>query len=283
MNTGAGGHRVRPADMGATVTVGVGEIVYQIGGTPCSGIGQRWSNEELFAALKGRVAAVAFDDKGKANIEEILSALAETDFSRDGLRRVLEDPREIENWRVGEAIAETYLTDHRSCSFPWPDGRDERKSGSSLPGADLVGFAIDGEGDCLAFGEVKTSSERSYPPGAMYGRTGLKRQLEDLRDDEGIRDSLLKYLGHRAGSAQWRARFERAGSRYLRNKSDIQLYGFLVRDVEPHQDDLRARVTSLGAGCPEGTRIELLALYLPQESLDGIGETIISMRVGKSE
>ena len=265
------------------MTVGVGEIVYQIGRTPCSGIGQRWSNKELFAALKGRVAAVVFDDKGKANIEEILAAVAETDFSRDGLRRVLEDPRDIDDWRVGEAIAETYLTDHRSCSFPWPDGRDERKSGSSLPGADLVGFGIDGEGDCFAFGEVKTSSERSHPPGAMYGRTGLKRQLEDLRDDEAIRDGLLKYLGHRAGSAPWRARFERAGSRYLRNKSDIQLFGFLVRDVEPHQDDLRVRVGSLGSGCPEGMRIELLALYLPQESLDGIGETIVSMRVRESE
>ena len=283
MNTGVGGHRGRRADVGATVTVGAGKIVYRIGGAPCSGNGQRWSDEELSAALKGRVAAVVFDDKGKANIEEILGALAETDFSRDGLRRVLEDPREIENWRVGEAIAETYLTDHRSCSFPWPDGRDERKSGSSLPGADLVGFGIDSEGDCLAFGEVKTSSERSYPPGAMYGRTGLKRQLEDLRDDEAIRDGLLKYLGHRAGAAPWRARFERAGSRYLRNKSDIQLYGFLVRDVEPHQDDLRARVGSLGAGCPEGTRIELLALYLPPDSLDGIGEAAISMRVGESE
>ena len=265
------------------MTVGAGASVYRIGGTPCSGVGQQWSDKELFVALKGRVAAVVFDDKGKANIEEILAALAQTDFSRDGLSRVLEDPREIENWRVGEAIAETYLTDHRSCSFPWPDGRDERKSGSSLPGADLVGFGVDGEGDCLAFGEVKTSSERSYPPGAMYGRTGLKRQLEDLRDDEAIRDGLLKYLGHRAGSAQWRARFERAGSRYLRNKSDIQLYGFLVRDVEPHQDDLRARVSSLGFGCPDGTRIELLALYLPQESLDRIGEAIVSMRVGESE
>ena len=181
---------------------------------------------------------------------------------------------------MGEAIAETYLTDHRSCSFPWPDGRDERKSGSSLPGADLVGFGIDDDGDCLAFGEVKTSSEQSYPPGAMYGRTGLKQQLEDLRDEEAIRDDLVRYLGHRAGSAPWRARFERAASRYLQNTSDIQLYGCLVRDVEPHQDDLRVRVGRLAGACPEGTRIELLALYLPQESLDGIGEEMVSRRAG---
>ena len=204
-----------------------------MGGPPCSGVGLRWSDDELNTAMDGQVAAVLLDDEGKAIIEDILAGLAETDFAQDGLRRVLEDPDEIEDWRVGEAIAETYLTDHRSCSFPWPDGRDERKRGSSLPGADLVGFGIDDDdGDCFAFGEVKTSSERSYPPGAMYGRTGLKRQLENLRDGEAIRDDLLTYLGHRAGSAPWRGQFERAGSRYLRNTSDVQLYGVLVRDVQ---------------------------------------------------
>ncbi len=265
------------------MTVGAGEVLYRLGEAPCSGLGLRWSDNELSAAMDDQVAAVLFDDEGKANIEDILASLAETDFAQEGLRRVLEDPDRIEDWRVGEAIAETYLTDHRSCSFPWPDGRDERKSGSSLPGADLVGFGIDDDGDCLAFGEVKTSSERSYPPGAMYGRTGLKQQLEDLRDEEAIRDDLVKYLGHRAGSAPWRARFERAASRYLRNTSDIQLYGCLVRDVEPHQDDLRVRVGSLAGACPEGTRIELLALYLPQESLDGIGEEMVSRRAGAEQ
>ena len=240
----------------------------------------RWSGDELNAAMNGRVATVLFDDEGRANIEEILAGLAETNFAQDGLRCVLADPDEVEDWRVGEAIAETYLTDHRYCYFPWSDGRDERKRGSSLPGADLVGFGVDDNGDCLAFGEVKTSSERSYPPRAMYGSTGLKRQLEDLRDSENIRDDLVKYLGHRAGSASWRARFERAGSRYLQNTSDVQLFGFLVRDVESHRDDLRVRVGDLAAGCPEGTRVELIALYLPQESLEGIGEKMVSRRAG---
>ena len=81
-------------------------------------------------------------------------------------------------------------------------------------------------------------------------------------------------------TATWRARFERAAKRYLRNTSDIQLYGCLVRDVEPHQDDLRVRVGRLAVGCPQGTRIELLALYLPQTSLDGIGEEMVSRRAG---
>lgn len=265
------------------MTVSAGEVAYDLGAPPCSGVGLRWSNEELDYALNDQVAAVLFDDEGRTNIEVILAGLAETEFAQDGLRRVLEEPDQVEDWRVGEAIAETYLTDYRSCSFPWPDGRDERKRGSSLPGADLVGFGIDDAGDCFAFGEVKTSSERSYPPGAMYGRTGLKRQLEDLRDDERIRDDLVKYLGHRAGPAPWRARFQRAAVRYLENTSDVQLYGYLVRDVEPNPNDLRSRVSNLGADCPAGTRIELLALYLPQGGLNNIGEEMISRRSGAEQ
>ena len=262
------------------MTVSAGAATYSVGKVPCTGAGLRWSSDELNAAIDAPVAAALFDDEGKANIDEILAGLAETNFAQEGLRRVLENPDEVEDWRVGEAIAETYLTDHRSCYFPWPDERDERKSGSSLPGADLVGFGTDGDGDCLAFGEVKTSSDRNYPPRAMYGRTGLKQQLEDLRDSTSIRDGLLKYLAHRAMEAPWRAQFENAGRRYLQNKSDVQLYGFLVRDVEPHQDDLRVRVGALAGNCPVGTRIELIALYLPQGSIGGIGATMVSRRTG---
>ena len=108
----------------------------------------------------------------------------------------------------------------------------------------------------------------------------MKRQLEDLRDRESTRDDLVKYLGHRAMGAGWRARFARAGSRYLQNTSDVQLFGFLIRDVEPHQDDLRVRVGSLAEGRPPGTRVELLALYLPHESLEGIGKEMVSRRAG---
>ena len=262
------------------MSVAEGETVYSHGSPPCSGVGLAWSDEELDAALSGSVAEVLFDDEGKADIEEILSSLADTDFEQEGVKRILQDPEDIEDWRVGEAIAETYLTDHRACYFPWPDGRDERKSGSSLPGADLVGFGTDSDGDCFAFGEVKTSSEAQYPPGSMYGRTGLKQQLEDLRDSETIRDGLFIYLGHRAGTAPWKPRFEAASKRYLKNSSDVQHYGVLVRDVPPHADDLRVRVHDLAENCPEGTSIELLALYLPEDRIDGIGKNAIAKRKG---
>ena len=262
------------------MTVAPGEAVYSAGDPPCTGLGLQWSGEELDAALGGPVAAVLFDDEGKADIEEILRGIVETAFEQDGLRRVLADPGRIEDWRVGEAIAETWLTDHRDCRFPWPDGRDERKRGSSLPGADLVGLHADAQGDCLAFGEVKTSSEAKYPPRAMYGRGGLKKQLEDLRDSTSIRDDLFKYLGHRARGADWMESFQRAGKRYLANKSDVRLFGFLVRAVSPHKDDVRVQVDSLGQGCPDGTRIELFALYVPVGRLEGIGDAAVAARAG---
>ena len=260
------------------MSVAVGKTVYNLGVSPCSGVGLAWSDRELDAAMSGPVAAVLFDDEGKANIETILASLADTEFAQEGLKRVLADTRGIEDWRVGEAIAETYLTDHRACYFPWPDGRDERKSGSSLPGADLVGFGTDEDGDCLAFGEVKTSSDDKYPPSSMYGRTGLKQQMEDLRDCEAVRDGLLIYLSYRVQAATWRPRFEAAGRRYLQNKSDVQLYGVLIRDVCPNADDLRVRVRELSMDSPHETRIELLAIYLPERRINGIGISAVAER-----
>lgn len=260
--------------------IAAGETVFEIGNIPCSGAGLRWSGDELDAAIDDPVASALFDDEGERNLEEILSGLAETNFAQEELRRALEGSDEVEDWRVGEAIANAYLTEHRSCFFPWPDRRDERKRRSSLPGADLVGFGTDASGDCFVFGEVKTSSERKYPPKAVYGPTGLKQQLEDLRDRQSIRCQLFLYLAHRAVGAPWRMRFRNAAGRYLRDNSDVQLFGFLVRDVEPNEDDLKMCVGVLATHCPKGTRIELLALYLPWDSINGVGKRIVARRTG---
>ncbi len=243
--------------------IAAGAKCYNLGSSPSKGTGRSWNAEELDEAIEDQVAALVFDDQGKADILELLAGVAETSFEQEQLAQALADPDDIEDWRVGEAIAEAYLSEHRNCLFPWPDGRDERKSGSSLPGADLVGVQQDEHGDRFVFGEVKTSGEAKYPPGAVYGRTGLKQQLEDLRDKEGIRNDLFKYLGFRAKNSTWLDRFKAASKRYLNNTSDVQLFGVLVRDVEPNVDDVRVRVEKLGNGCPAGTQIELLALYLP--------------------
>lgn len=260
------------------IAVGVG--CYSHGVSPSTGTGRSWNTEELGAAINGPVSALVFDDQGKADIQELLASVAETAFEREQLVQALADPDEIEDWRIGEAIAEAYLTEHRACLFPWPDSRDERKSGSSLPGADLVGVQQDEHGDRFVFGEVKTSGEATYPPGAVYGRTGLKQQLEDLRDKVGIRNDLFKYLGHRAKNATWRDRFKAASKRYLNNTSDVQLFGVLVRDVEPNVDDVRVRVEKLGNSCPAGTQIEVLALYLPTGAIGTLAAQALAVQAG---
>jgi hypothetical protein len=262
------------------MTIATGTIKYQLGTKPVTGCGCSFSSSELDVALFGPVAEVVFDDPGKADIESLLAGLAETNFEKDEVERILTNTKQPENWRVGEALAETYLVHQKNCFFPWPDGRDERKTGSSLPGADLVGFqSTDGE-DYFAFGEVKTSAENTYPPGAMHGRTGLKQQLEDLKDDVKIKDDLVVYLAHRATMAPWKSRYQNAAKKYIQSKTNVRVFGFLVRDVSPHQNDLSARVNKLGTNAYPDMIIELLAVYLPQNSIDSLSTKVVNSRNG---
>jgi hypothetical protein len=248
------------------MTIATGTIKYQIGSAPVTGYGISYSATELDTALSGPIAKVVYDDSGKADIEALLAGVAETDFEKGAVERILSDTKLPEDWRVG--------------FFPWPDGRDERKSGSSLPGADLVGFQSNSLDDFFAFGEVKTSAENKFPPGAIHGRTGLKQQLEDLKDDVKIKDDLVLYLGHRATSSSWKYRYQNAAKKYIQSKTNVRIFGFLIRDVKPNQDDLRARIIKLAKDQHVDMIIELLALYLPQNSIGQLSNKVVSSRNG---
>ncbi len=252
------------------------ETYYRLGEPPVTGVGLGVSTEHLDEALSGSVSALVMDVSGTEQLAGLLDGLADTEFSRDNLDSLLANDAPPEAWRVGEALAESYLVDCQGCTFPWPDGRDERKRGSSLPGADLVGFQHDGEKERFAFGEVKTSSDPQYPPSLMYGRHGLKQQLEDLRDRRDIRDGLVRYLGHRAINASWRDSYQTACSHYLHDTCDVRVFGVLVRDVAPHEDDLRARVCRLAPGCPAAMMIELTAIYLPKDSISTLSAALVA-------
>ena len=251
---------------------------YQLGTAPVTGAGLEVDAQVLAEELAGPTAALVFDDAGSRELRNLLDGLPDTQFSKDNLETVLTDTGAPEDWQVGEALAERYLSANRDCFFPWPDGRDERKRGSSLPGADLVGFQSGGGQERFAFGEVKTSSHAANPPGVSYGRHGLKQQMEDLRDRREVRDGLVRYLGHRAPAATWRSRYQAAAKRYLTDISDVRLFGLLVRDVPPHQDDLRARVSALAVACPATTLIELVALYLPAGSISTLAAHVIAAK-----
>jgi len=256
---------------------------YQLGAVPVTGIGLSMSAEQLDQQLSGSVAALVFDDVGIRDLCGLLNGLADTEFARDNLDALLAGAPVPENWRVGEALAEHHLNESHDCFFPWPDGRDERKCGSSLPGADLVGFQNSGGQERFVFGEVKTSSHASYPPGAVYGRHGLKQQMEGLRNCSGIRDDLVRYLGHRAGKADWRERYRTAAAVYLNNTCEVRLFGILVRDVPPHKDDLRVRVDKLAAGCPDAMAIRLIAIYLPSGSISKLSARVVAPRLQGGE
>ncbi len=260
-----------------------GRECYNVDSSPVLARGRSYIEKEVGDALDGPVGSLIRDDTGHETVKELLIGLAETGFEKDNVNRILTHQRVPEDWRVGEAMAECHLRDHRACYFPWPAGRDQRNPDSSPAGADLVGFqqtAVKGQDFRFAFGEVKTSNEEKWPPQVMYGRHGLVQQLETLRDDVAAKDNLVKYLAHRAPGERWQEQYNVSAKRYLADSTDISLFGTLIRDVSPDASDLRTRARALAKGCPKRTSVELLAMYLPRNSISGIGRRVPPAKEG---
>jgi hypothetical protein len=128
-----------------------------------------YTMEEITTTLATRVADVYWDAPGRQNISEVLSQVVTTSFQTDTLQAILNYNPDDDDWRIGEAMAEAYLTDYRNCEFPWPGWRDMKNPHSSLPGTDLVGFHHVDRNPCFAFAEVKTSQEKVWPPSVVKG------------------------------------------------------------------------------------------------------------------
>jgi hypothetical protein len=196
-----------------------GREVYTADEAPVTACGLCYTAEELDSVLHGSVGALARDDAGVERLTDFLAGVTDTEFKSDALREVFDSRPQLEDWRVGEVIAEAYLADHRRCFFPWTTARDLRNAKASLPGSDLVGFQETNEvanPHRFVFGEVKTSNDSAVPPNVMYGRHGLKLQLEELRDSKPTRQTLFLYLGWRAlAGAPWAALYRHAAARYL--------------------------------------------------------------------
>ena len=86
---------------------------------------------------------------------------------------------------------------------------------------------------------------------------------------------------HRAVNALWKDQFICAYRRYNANNTDVQLFGFLVRDVAPHEDDLRIRVSKLRQDCLAAMSIELLAVDLPAGSIQTLSQKVMNARRGR--
>lgn len=246
--------------------VSAGTPVYTCEYGSCKGGGYSWSQSELDDALASDVGALVRDDPGTQECLDIFTNGATTNFSMDMLKSLFNvDDNVIKDWQVGEGIACAYLHDHRSCDIPWCNQRDLRTPSGSLPGVDICGIRTDNGSDQLFVCEVKTSTEQAYPPqvaSANPHHGGLAAQVKDLRDNELLQRTIIRYLVCRAKEEPWRTRIRCAVGRYLTRNSDIGIYGFMVRDVTPDKKDLEKRVKDVSADT-NGTDIEFLALYLP--------------------
>ena len=247
--------------------ISMGLQQYEVSAPPVAARGLSYSDQELDDALTAEVHDIIHDSAGKEELAEILGGIEGTDFSDAGIKALLSPNADPEDWRVGEALAQAYLMVHRTCRFPWPGSRDLKNPASSPAGTDLVGFLQDGIQHKFAFGEVKTSTEQKWPPSLIYGRHGLKQQLEDLRDSIEHKDALVRYLAAHASGRSWEEQFKQAAKIYLTSKTNVAIFGILVRDVTPNADDLSARAKSLAKGAPSDSRIELLAIYLPSGAI----------------
>lgn len=226
------------------MSVSVGTKVYDVSHKKISGTGWQISDGDARAALSDRVKSRIDDHSGKQDIIDAVKDLELTSFETENLKEVLESPP-AETWAIGEAFAECYLEDHHNCSFPWYVGRDSKNPKGSLPGADLVGFVLSGDGKMFTFGEVKTSESPETPPKVMYGRTGMVTQIESLSDDRSKVSALIRYLGYRHKNTDWELDYQSAMKRYLKDTGEYSLFGVLVRTTTPNKKDIESRAKQL--------------------------------------
>jgi hypothetical protein len=221
---------------------------------------------ELLSDLRGGPLAERTHDLAQRDecIAE-LRAMATTDMATEVIEDLINSETRPLGWEVGEALAEAILEQYHGAIWPWNTARDRRTPKASLPGADLIGFVQEADGNvCLLFGEVKTSSDVNTPPGVVYGRSGLIAQLEGLATRRDLHFSLLKWLRARCVEPDLRRFYEAATARFIGSKGrDFRLVGCLMRDTSPHEDDVRARAINLSKSLSAPSAASLYAWYLP--------------------
>lgn len=174
---------------------------------------------------------------------------------------------DVQNFRIGEAVAEVVLEENFSCRFYWNELRDARNPKGNKTGADLVGFIEINNEILFLFGEVKTSSEQKSPPHVMTNADGIENQLKDLYNDRTKRLILISYIQNKiraTSNTNFQNDFNRAcESYYKQNSSKYLLYGVLVRDITPNENDIKKSYEKLKVEILEPIGLRLLAIYLP--------------------
>ncbi len=232
----------------------------------CTWTGNTWTEDEIVAMsadITERALDLAFEDDVAGRLQDLATTGASAEWLTEFLDEAVSD--EIVPWQVGEAIAEAVLEDYHGVVFPWNTRRDERNPRASLPGADLVGISVEPQGCRLVFGEVKSSSDASSPPGVVTGKSGMDQQLERLIEDNRLHFSLIKWLVARVDDEETGASFDEALAAFVQTHgSAVRLVGVLVRDTSPRESDVSARGRALGERVTEPGSVELRAMYVPK-------------------
>ena len=108
----------------------------------CEYMGLLFKKNRFKEYLINTVREKYFDEKGTNEISNY--AIEITGFNNETIekkiREILRSHVPLENWRIGEAIAELILENRFNIRFYYDSTRDAKNMQSSLPGADLVGF-----------------------------------------------------------------------------------------------------------------------------------------------
>ncbi len=220
--------------------------------------------------LTSRVRTRFYDIEGTEALIEEFKDIPSTGFEERLLIDIFSTSPSIEDWKIGEALAECYLEDFEKIRFYYPSSRDAKNLKANLQGADLVGFIdIDEETTIFLFGEVKTSGDKNSPPQVMYGRSGMIDQLRNIKNDPNLQKLLIKWLGFKVKALSdedpFKKDYQKALKVYLKEKAEHKyfLFGVLIRDTEPKDTDLKSRYESLKSDLSNGARLKLIALYIP--------------------
>jgi hypothetical protein len=210
----------------------------------------------------------------KPELDKLLNQLrgleSETGFNLSkelliDIQRLSDEEVDVQEFRIGEAVAEVMLENYFCCRFYWNIVRDARNPRVNQAGADLVGF-IEYNGEVLfLFGEVKTSSEQNSPPQVMTQRgSGMATQLKDLYLDRNKRLDLIRYLQSKIDNDEnFKQDFNKATHTYYKPNNKYQIFGVLIRDTGKNELDLKNVYLGLKKDILEPTGLKLLAVYMP--------------------
>lgn len=233
--------------------------------------GYSFDKQVIISIFRNDVKNILLDKPQKTEYLETLRTLQnDTGFKASEMLladiQILENETvDVQNFRIGEALAEVVLTKDFQCRFYWNELRDMRNIKGNKTGADLVGF-IEVEGNILfLFGEIKTSSEQQSPPQVMTNPTGIEKQLKNLYSQKEKRLILIRYLQSKLELTEnnFRSDFNKAIHNYYKEDGQYMLYGILVRDTEPNENDLKKSYAKLKEEILSPIGLKLLALYMP--------------------